>query len=58
MHHVDDWFLSAAERGNVSTTVDEGLEPGTAWTVGNSVEPLIHGVTYFSRLTDCLDGLR
>jgi phosphatidylserine/phosphatidylglycerophosphate/cardiolipin synthase-like enzyme len=58
MHRVDDWFLSADERGNASTTIDDDAEPGTAWTVGNRVEPLVHGATYFSRLLSCLAGLR
>ena len=44
-----DWFLSAAERGNPSTAIDVGREPA-AWTVGNRVEPLAHGVDYFARL--------
>jgi phosphatidylserine/phosphatidylglycerophosphate/cardiolipin synthase-like enzyme len=44
-----DWFLSAEERGNPSTDIDSGREPD-AWTVGNRVEPLIHGADYFARL--------
>ena len=52
-----EWFLSARERGNPTTAVGEGWEPSLAWTVGNHVEPLIHGAVYFSRLVSCLSGL-
>lgn len=49
-----DWFLSAGERGNAATGIDEG----GAWTEGNLVRPLVHGATYFRRLYDELCGLR
>src|SRR5205823_9422592 len=52
VHGPSDWFLSAAERGNPSTVIDAGREPA-AWTVGNRVEPLIHGADYFARLAAC-----
>ena len=57
VHGPSDWFLSAAERGNPSTAIDVGREPA-AWTVGNRVEPLIHGADYFARLAACLAGAR
>ena len=57
VHGPSDWFLSAAERGNPSTAVDAGREPA-AWTVGNRVEPLIHGVDYFARLAACIARAR
>jgi phosphatidylserine/phosphatidylglycerophosphate/cardiolipin synthase-like enzyme len=47
MRGASEWFLSAEERGNPAT----GLQrPDSAWTLGNHVEPLIHGATYFTRL--------
>ena len=49
-----DWFLTAAERGNPATRIDDG----GAWTEGNLVQPLVHGATYFRRLYDELCKLR
>jgi phosphatidylserine/phosphatidylglycerophosphate/cardiolipin synthase-like enzyme len=57
MDGASEWFLSAQERGNPLTAEGEGAEPSLAWTVGNHVEPLIHGALYFSRLVACLSGL-
>ena len=57
MDGASEWFLSAEERGNPLIAEGEGAEPSLAWTVGNHVEPLIHGAAYFSRLVDCLSGL-
>jgi phosphatidylserine/phosphatidylglycerophosphate/cardiolipin synthase-like enzyme len=56
-HDPSDWFLTAADRGNPSTAIDQGREP-VAWTVGNRVEPLIHGADYFSRLVTCVASMR
>lgn len=42
-----DWFLSADERGNPSTTT-------SAWTNGNRCTPLVHGADYFARLVACV----
>jgi phosphatidylserine/phosphatidylglycerophosphate/cardiolipin synthase-like enzyme len=47
---IGDWFLSAAERGNPATVLDVGRPPGTAWSSGNTVRPLIHGAAYFAEL--------
>ncbi|MEV0235630.1 phospholipase D-like domain-containing protein [Nonomuraea sp. NPDC050786] len=47
---LDDWFLTAEERGNGSTE-------RAPWTEGNLVRPLIHGSTYFGELSACLAGL-
>jgi phosphatidylserine/phosphatidylglycerophosphate/cardiolipin synthase-like enzyme len=46
---IHAWFLSAAERGNPFTGIDERHD-GVAWTEGNSVEALVDGVEYFSAL--------
>ncbi len=47
-----DWFLTAAERGNHATELDRRRGDGTAWTAGNTVTPLVHGATYFARLVE------
>jgi phosphatidylserine/phosphatidylglycerophosphate/cardiolipin synthase-like enzyme len=47
---VDDWFLTPGERGNPATVVDRRHVDGLAWTTGNEVRPLVHGVTYFTEL--------
>jgi phosphatidylserine/phosphatidylglycerophosphate/cardiolipin synthase-like enzyme len=46
-----DWFLSEQERGNP----DSSIPP---WCIGNTAEPLIHGITYFDRLATEVDSLR
>jgi hypothetical protein len=57
MQGASEWFLSAEERGNPATAINHGGGPDLAWTVGNRVEPLIHGATYFSRLVARLSSL-
>jgi phosphatidylserine/phosphatidylglycerophosphate/cardiolipin synthase-like enzyme len=52
------WFLSAAERGNPATTVDDDKPDGVAWSHANAVHPLIHGATYYRRLYQELCALR
>jgi phosphatidylserine/phosphatidylglycerophosphate/cardiolipin synthase-like enzyme len=47
---IDDWFLTAAERGNPATGLDARRGDALAWSAGNEVRPLIHGVTYFAEL--------
>ena len=52
---VDDWFLTAAERGNSATTIDRraGSRPDDeAWTEGNDAHPLVDGAEYFACLLD------
>lgn len=46
----EDWFLTASERGNEATALDDRHPPGTAWSDGNLVRHLIHGATYFAEL--------
>lgn len=48
---VDDWFLTAPERGNPACRLP-------AWCQGNAVRPLVNGVTYFARLTEEVQALR
>jgi phosphatidylserine/phosphatidylglycerophosphate/cardiolipin synthase-like enzyme len=52
--HVAEWFLTADERGNDSTGVDDGNPEGRAWTAGNRVEVLVDGAEYYARLLDVL----
>jgi phosphatidylserine/phosphatidylglycerophosphate/cardiolipin synthase-like enzyme len=46
----ESWFLTTPERGNDFTGLDSRHAGAVAWSVGNSVETLIHGATYFGRL--------
>jgi phosphatidylserine/phosphatidylglycerophosphate/cardiolipin synthase-like enzyme len=47
---LQDWFLTAEERGNPASSIP-------TWTVGNTAEPLIHGRTYFDRLVTEVEKL-
>ena len=47
---VDDWFLTAAERGNAVCRLP-------AWCRGNAVTALVNGATYFARLVDEVGSL-
>lgn len=47
---LDEWFLTAGERGNPATTIDSRHRDGAAWTTGNDVRPLVHGAVYFAEL--------
>ncbi|MGY1914852.1 phospholipase D family protein [Blastococcus sp. SYSU DS0973] len=50
MDDPSHWLLTAQERGNPGT-------PLPAWTDGNRVVPLVHGVAYFERLVEVVEGL-
>ena len=54
---IDDWFLTAAERGNPATGLD-ARRGGFAWSAGNEVKPLIHGSVYFAELLARVPALR
>jgi phosphatidylserine/phosphatidylglycerophosphate/cardiolipin synthase-like enzyme len=54
---IEDWFLTAAERGNPATSIDRRRGDGRAWTEGNLVRPLVHGSTYFERLLGAFASL-
>jgi phosphatidylserine/phosphatidylglycerophosphate/cardiolipin synthase-like enzyme len=60
MPEVQDWFLTAFERGNRATEMDRRRGDDRAWTEGNLVEALVHGATYYRRLLavlgDCREG--
>jgi phosphatidylserine/phosphatidylglycerophosphate/cardiolipin synthase-like enzyme len=54
---LDDWFLSADERGNAATAIDRRHTDGASWTEGNGVEVLVDGAEYFRRLHDVFTSL-
>ncbi|HEY2794474.1 MAG TPA: phospholipase D family protein [Micromonosporaceae bacterium] len=54
---IDDWMLTADERGNPDTDIDDRRHDG-AWTTGNAVEPLPHGETYFAELLRTVEATR
>ena len=53
---VENWFLTAEERGNPDTDIDRRRGDGRAWTEGNQVEALVHGANYFRRLHAALSS--
>jgi phosphatidylserine/phosphatidylglycerophosphate/cardiolipin synthase-like enzyme len=55
---LDDWYLSAEERGNPATSIDRRHGDGRAWSEGNRVEALVHGASYYPRLLAALRTLR
>lgn len=55
---LTDWLLTAEERGNPATVVDQRHPPGQAWSSGNLVRPLIHGANYFRELVQAIDAAR
>jgi phosphatidylserine/phosphatidylglycerophosphate/cardiolipin synthase-like enzyme len=54
---LEDWFLTAAERGNRASEIDRRHGDGTAWTEGNRVEVLVDGAEYFRRLYAAVSAL-
>ncbi|HEX3815422.1 MAG TPA: phospholipase D family protein [Mycobacteriales bacterium] len=54
---IEDWFLSIDERGNPATRLDSSRRGGKAWSDGNLVRPLIHGVTYFAELSAAVERM-
>jgi phosphatidylserine/phosphatidylglycerophosphate/cardiolipin synthase-like enzyme len=55
---IDDWFLTAAERGNPATKLDARHPGGAAWSTGNDVSPLVHGARYFAELLSRVSAMR
>jgi phosphatidylserine/phosphatidylglycerophosphate/cardiolipin synthase-like enzyme len=51
-----DWLLSADERGNPDTAIDDRHAGGAAWTAGNDVTALPHGKTYFDALLKVIEA--
>jgi phosphatidylserine/phosphatidylglycerophosphate/cardiolipin synthase-like enzyme len=54
---LEGWFLAGSERGNDFSALDRRRPDGLAWSVGNRVEALIHGATYFRRLLEAIREL-
>jgi hypothetical protein len=54
---LEGWFLTSAERGNDFSAIDRRRPNGLAWSVGNRVEALVHGATYFRRLLEAIREL-
>ena len=44
------WLLTASERANATTLIDQQCEGDCAWVDDNLVTPLIHGAAYFADL--------
>jgi phosphatidylserine/phosphatidylglycerophosphate/cardiolipin synthase-like enzyme len=57
MGALENWFLTASERGNDFTGLDRRHPDRAAWTAGNRVETMVHGATYFRRLLEAIDEL-
>ena len=55
MQHTD-WLLTAEERANADSRIDDRHPDGTAWSEGNLVRPLIHGATYFAELYERIEA--
>src|SRR5437867_1162967 len=55
---LDEWFLTAEERGNPWTRLDSRHPDGAAWTTGNLVRPLVHGAVYFAELLANIRAMR
>ncbi len=55
---ISEWFLTADERGNTFTVLDDRHRSGEAWTFGNEVRPLVHGASYFSELARSVQAMR
>jgi phosphatidylserine/phosphatidylglycerophosphate/cardiolipin synthase-like enzyme len=51
---LDDWFLTAIERGNPATAIDRRRGDDHAWSEGNVVVVLVDGAQYFRRLHEAL----
>lgn len=55
MQHTD-WLLTRSERVNAQTRLDDRHPGDVAWSEGNLVRPLIHGVTYFAELFERIEA--
>ena len=55
---LTSWLLTADERGNPSTRLDDRHPGAQAWSEGNLVRPLVHGSPYFAELYDRLEATR
>lgn len=51
-----EWLLTRTERANPDTSIDDLHDGDRAWSEGNLVRPLVHGVTYFRELYDAIEA--
>ena len=58
MPEPSTWLLTAWERGNPATRLDDRHAGGEAWSAGNEVRPLVHGAAYFADLVAEVRKLR
>jgi phosphatidylserine/phosphatidylglycerophosphate/cardiolipin synthase-like enzyme len=58
MPEPSTWLLTARERGNPATRLDDRHAGGEAWSTGNEVRPLVHGAVYFAELVAEVRKLR
>src|ERR1039457_5751908 len=58
MSEPSTWLLTARERGNPATRLDDRHAGGEAWSTGNEVRPLVHGAAYFAELVAEVRKLR
>ena len=54
---LEDWLLTASERGNDVTEIDRRRCGGAAWTTGNEVTVRVDGAAYYTRLVETLGEL-
>ena len=54
---LSDLFLTPEERDNPHARVDDHHEEGVAWSVGNTVRPIVHGGPYFAELAERIDAM-
>lgn len=50
------WLITADERGNPDTCIDR-RHGGQAWTTGNDVAVLVHGMHYYRELVRCVQQM-
>ncbi|KGN41243.1 phospholipase D family protein [Knoellia aerolata] len=53
---VTRWLLTASERDNPDTRLDDAHPGEEAWSTGNLVRPLVDGATYFAELHEVLEA--
>jgi hypothetical protein len=58
MSEPSTWLLTARERGNPATRLDDRHAGGEAWSTGNEVRPLVHGAAYYAELVAEVRKLR
>ena len=54
---VQQWFLTADERGNPSTSLDRRHRDDLAWSTGNRVRTLVDGAVYFAELYAAVEAM-